>query len=296
MCQTTIANLLQKHSAEGRIAFSKDKEIIPFIETNWAVLANKPRPLKNTWHSSVVKIMQKDNDNFICDNRDNDNLLFALRLRDLTKIAPHYENLKNIKEQNGGPNSNANMRLRGMKKRADNNEAAYSNKRQKSELYVPKLPANGFPAEFPFNKDNFRYILAEPDDNAPFRKEFDETQEYCGKQIPSWICRKLMPDYVLMSMNDRSHYLKISDDRKTVIGEKGYSSIRATHGVSRGTWYYEVKINETPPKGATRIGWAQELASLLCPIGYDKFGYSWRSRKGTVFHESIGNFNSIPIN
>lgn len=43
-----------------------------------------------------------------------------------------------------------------------------------------------------------------------------------------------------------------------------------------------------PEGSATRIGWAQEYANLQSPLGYDKFGYSWRSRKGTKFHESHG--------
>lgn len=43
-----------------------------------------------------------------------------------------------------------------------------------------------------------------------------------------------------------------------------------------------------PEGSATRIGWGQEYANLQSPLGYDKFGYSWRSRKGTKFHESHG--------
>ena len=43
-----------------------------------------------------------------------------------------------------------------------------------------------------------------------------------------------------------------------------------------------------PPNTATRIGWAQYLANLQTPIGTDKFGYAWRSRKGTIFHEAAG--------
>lgn len=42
-------------------------------------------------------------------------------------------------------------------------------------------------------------------------------------------------------------------------------------------------------------GWAQHLANLQAPCGYDKFSYSWRSRKGTVFHESIGKSYSRQI-
>lgn len=43
-----------------------------------------------------------------------------------------------------------------------------------------------------------------------------------------------------------------------------------------------------PEGSASRIGWGQEYANLQAPLGYDKFGYSWRSRKGTKFHESHG--------
>jgi len=162
-------------------------------------------------------------------------------------------------------------------------------KRQKSELTQPKLPSSGFPAEYPFNKDSYRYFLAEPDINAPGKKEYEDSQDYgAGKPIPNWLFRKLMPEKVVLSLHDRAPQLKVSEDRKTVVGEKGYSMIRANAGVTKGIWYYEVKINEMPDNSATRIGWSQELANLQTPLGYDKFGYSWRSRKGTKFHESIG--------
>lgn len=35
---------------------------------------------------------------------------------------------------------------------------------------APKLPAHGYPMEHPYNKDEYRYILAEPDPHAPFRQ------------------------------------------------------------------------------------------------------------------------------
>lgn len=221
-----------------------------------------------------------------------DDVLFALRSHsydDLFKIAPNYDNFR-LPGENGGSN---NLRpSRGMKKKqvgfTANGEQIHPNKRFKSELTQPKLPPNGFPAEFPFNKDGYRYFLAEPDINGPHRKEFDESIEFGGKQIPGWLCRKLMPERILLSLHDRAPQLKVSDDRLTVTGEKGYCMIRASSGVSHGTWYFEIKINDMPEKSATRIGWAQELANLQTPLGYDKFGYSWRSRKGTKFHESMG--------
>lgn len=35
---------------------------------------------------------------------------------------------------------------------------------------APRLPSHGYPAEHPFNKDGYRYILAEPDPHAPCRQ------------------------------------------------------------------------------------------------------------------------------
>lgn len=41
-----------------------------------------------------------------------------------------------------------------------------------SDMAAPKLPAHGYPLEHPFNKDGYRYILAEPDPHAPFRQVY----------------------------------------------------------------------------------------------------------------------------
>lgn len=48
-----------------------------------------------------------------------------------------------------------------------------------------------------------------------------------------------------------------------------------------------------PEGSATRLGWGQDYANLQAPLGYDKFGYSWRSKKGTKFHESAGKHYSV---
>lgn len=56
--------------------------------------------------------------------------------------------------------------------------------------------------------------------------------------------------------------LKISDDRLTVVGEKGYSMVRASHGVRKGAWYFEITVDEMPPDTAARLGWSQPLGKL----------------------------------
>ena len=177
-------------------------------------------------------------------------------------------------------------RGRGTKRKLDNNGA--TGKKSRGELSTPPLPPNGYPKEHPFNRDGYRYILAEADPHAPHRQEFDESSDMAGKPIPGFLCRVLTPESCSVALHDRAPQLNVSDDRMHVTGTKFYCTARATHGVSRGNWYYEVKIVEMPDGAATRIGWAQKNANLQAPLGFDKFGYSCRSRKGTKFHDSVG--------
>lgn len=149
-------------------------------------------------------------------------------------------------------------------------------------------------------------------------QEFDESNDWAGKPIPGWLYRTLIPSTVLLALHDRAPQLKISEDRLSVTGEKGYCMVRATHcknqllkpiifitvphdsfdnqlfnvssflGVNRGCWYWEATVEEMPDTSAIRLGWGQDYGNLQAPLGYDKFGYSWRSKKGTRFHESGG--------
>ena len=82
--------------------------------------------------------------------------------------------------------------------------------------------------------------------------------------------------------------LKVAPDGLTVTGDKGYSIVRGTHSLSYGRWYYEFKVLECPGNAAIRAGCGTVLSVLQAPLGYDRFGYSWRSRKGTIFHDSRG--------
>jgi len=161
-------------------------------------------------------------------------------------------------------------------------------KKNRGELACPPLPPNGYPKEHPFNRDGYRYILAESDPHAPCRQEFDESQDMAGKPIPPFLCRVVTPESVLLALQDRAPQLNVSDDRLWLTGSKFYCTARATHGVIKGNWYFEVRISEMPDGAAIRIGWSQKNGNLQAPLGFDKFGYSCRSRKGTRFHDSIG--------
>lgn len=51
-----------------------------------------------------------------------------------------------------------------------------------------------------------------------------------------------------------------------MVGEKGYSMVRASHGVRKGAWYFEITVDEMPPDTAARLGWSQPLGKqrALC--------------------------------
>jgi Set1/Ash2 histone methyltransferase complex subunit ASH2 len=66
-----------------------------------------------------------------------------------------------------------------------------------------KVTVHGYPVEHPFNKDGYRYYLAESDPHAPNRQAFDESIEWAGKPIPGYFYRMFQGTDVLLSMNDR---------------------------------------------------------------------------------------------
>ncbi|KRX23462.1 Set1/Ash2 histone methyltransferase complex subunit ASH2 [Trichinella nelsoni] len=142
--------------------------------------------------------------------------------------------------------------------------------------------------ELPFTKDGYRYYLTEPDPFAPDKELLSDPQEFAGKPIPSHLNRIIRQTIVKLSSNDRAPQIKLSADGMVATGERGYSVIRGTHGVSRGTWFYEVRVVNQPKDSHARIGWSQPFGLLQAPVGYDKFSYCVRSRHGTRFHDSRG--------
>ncbi|XP_043276432.1 set1/Ash2 histone methyltransferase complex subunit ASH2 [Venturia canescens] len=300
MCVTAIANLLQdgQKEPELRTFFHKDKDIIPFIECHWESMTTMPRRVTQSWHATIHRALLKDVGTlFTMDENNTDGQLFGLTTPDLVLIKPNYEamikgghlKITEMGIQHVAP-LGTGLRGRNAKRKfpGEGTGAGPGKKGRGSDMSTPKLPAHGYPLEHPFNKDGYRYILAEPDPHAPFRQEFDESSDWAGKPIPGWLYRALSPSTVLLALHDRAPQLRVSEDRLAVTGEKGYCMIRATHCVNRGAWYWEATIEEMPEGSATRLGWGQEYANLQAPLGYDKFGYSWRSRKGTKFHESRG--------
>lgn len=39
--------------------------------------------------------------------------------------------------------------------------------------------------------------------------------------------------------------------------------VRASHGVRKGDWYFEISVDEMPPDTAARLGWSQPLGKVI---------------------------------
>ncbi|XP_021092475.1 set1/Ash2 histone methyltransferase complex subunit ASH2 isoform X7 [Heterocephalus glaber] len=312
MCLSALANLTWQSRTQDehpKTMFSKDKDIIPFIDKYWECMTTRQRPGKMTWPNNIVKTMSKERDVFLVKEHpdpgskdpEEDYPKFGLLDQDLSNIGPAYDNQKQSSAVStsgnlnggatfgGGITAGSSGKGRGAKRKQQDGGTTGTTKKARSDplFSAQRLPPHGYPLEHPFNKDGYRYILAEPDPHAPDPEKL-ELDCWAGKPIPGDLYRACLYERVLLALHDRAPQLKISDDRLTVVGEKGYSMVRASHGVRKGTWYFEITVDEMPPDTAARLGWSQPLGNLQAPLGYDKFSYSWRSKKGTKFHQSIG--------
>ncbi|KAB0396090.1 hypothetical protein E2I00_003676, partial [Balaenoptera physalus] len=248
MCLSALANLTWQSRTQDehpKTMFSKDKDIIPFIDKYWECMTTRQRPGKMTWPNNIVKTMSKERDVFLVKEHpdpgskdpEEDYPKFGLLDQDLSNIGPAYDNQK----QSSAVSTSGNL---------NGNDPLFS---------AQRLPPHGYPLEHPFNKDGYRYILAEPDPHAPDPEKL-ELDCWAGKPIPGDLYRACLYERVLLALHDRAPQLKISDDRLTVVGEKGYSMVRASHGVRKGAWYFEITVDEMPPDTAARLGWSQPLA------------------------------------
>lgn len=94
MCITAIANLQQSSAKEGanRLMFSKDKEIIPYIEYHWEALTTTSRRVTQSWHATVHRALMKEiHILFIFEESATEGQMYGLLCTDLTLIKPNYE-------------------------------------------------------------------------------------------------------------------------------------------------------------------------------------------------------------
>ncbi|XP_023372781.1 set1/Ash2 histone methyltransferase complex subunit ASH2 [Otolemur garnettii] len=231
----------------GNTYFLRKQDIIPFIDKYWECMTTRQRPGKMTWPNNIVKTMSKERDVFLVKEHpdpgskdpEEDYPKFGLLDQDLSNIGPAYDNQKQSSavstsgNLNGGIAVGSSGKGRGAKRKQQDGGTTGTTKKARSDplFSAQRLPPHGYPLEHPFNKDGYRYILAEPDPHAPDPEKL-ELDCWAGKPIPGDLYRACLYERVLLALHDRGN--------------------------------------------------------LQAPLGYDKFSYSWRSKKGTKFHQSIG--------
>lgn len=149
--------------------------------------------------------------------------------------------------------------------------------------FVPVAPASPFHTTEPlcFNRLGFRYTpagLSPLESTLPFRT------------IES------NPTTFRVSWEDRSPFIRVTQDGLGLQGEKGFRSARCNAPMRDGRWYMEVKIElgsgDKPPglkrkEGShVRLGWARREAPLNAPAGYDGYSYAMRDKTGEKVHLS----------
>jgi COMPASS component BRE2 len=128
------------------------------------------------------------------------------------------------------------------------------------------------------NRLGFRYMpagLAPEGSTIPFRTIESAPQAY------------------RVSWEDRSTFVKVSQDGLGLLGEKGFRSARCNAPVREGRWYVEVTVEHAggarapdapgPPtaEGAhVRLGWGRREAPLGGPCGLDGYSYGIRDKTG----------------
>ena len=128
------------------------------------------------------------------------------------------------------------------------------------------------------NRLGFRYMpagLAPEGSTIPFRTIESAPQAY------------------RVSWEDRSPFVKVTQDGLGLLGEKGFRSARCNAPVREGRWYVEVRVEHgggaRPPdapgpptaEGAhVRLGWGRREAPLGGPCGLDGYSYGMRDKTG----------------
>ncbi|KAH9977333.1 hypothetical protein BGW80DRAFT_1288672, partial [Lactifluus volemus] len=131
------------------------------------------------------------------------------------------------------------------------------------------------------NRLGFRYVpagLAPDGSTLPFRTIESAPQTY------------------RVSWEDRSPFVKVTQDGLGLLGEKGFRSARCNAPIREGCWYMEVKIEHgggararvadapgAPQRreGAhVRLGWGRREAPLGGPCGLDGYSYGIRDKTG----------------
>eukprot|EP00047_Mylnosiga_fluctuans_P007419 m.253233 g.253233 ORF g.253233 m.253233 type:complete len:493 (+) comp18232_c0_seq1:45-1523(+) len=259
---TTLGALTARHTGTTPPVFSVKKDIMRFIDEYWEVLSGTGKQKPKQWTTVGTTLMQ-------------DSTLFVTA-PDTQRSTTGAYGLSNTNPRWLSPNVHGALLVDvappSTKRKADEPAAG----RRRERRVEGELPVQA-QAAYPFNKDGYRYVLAEkvPGGHA------DEFRYACN------------PGPVSLSQQDRAPQLRLSEDRLTVTGEKGYCSVLASTGVNHGRWYYEATVLPGErlvdrPEPHVRIGWSLNISNLQGPCGFERSSYAWRDTDGSKFHQAKG--------
>ncbi|EKM55918.1 uncharacterized protein PHACADRAFT_144841 [Phanerochaete carnosa HHB-10118-sp] len=149
--------------------------------------------------------------------------------------------------------------------------------------FIPIVPGSPYCTTEPLciNRLNFRYTPAGvtgKEGGVPFRT------------IES------APTAFRVSWEDRSPFIKVTQDGLGLRGDKGFRSARCNAPVREGKWYMEVTIglgggdrpleSKRTEGSHVRFGWARREAPLNGPAGLDSYSYAMRDKSGEKVHLS----------
>ncbi|OEH75979.1 ash2-like related protein [Cyclospora cayetanensis] len=93
-----------------------------------------------------------------------------------------------------------------------------------------------------------------------------------AKLPPLTLARDDLP-FVVLSERYRDRRIKLSADRLTCEGYKGWASVFATHACNSGRFYFEAEVLE-PQLERLQVGWACRYQRFDLPIGANLFSYA----------------------
>ncbi|KAK7689125.1 hypothetical protein QCA50_007816 [Cerrena zonata] len=149
--------------------------------------------------------------------------------------------------------------------------------------FIPIAPGSPYCTTEPLcnNRLNFRYTpagLSAPGSSLPFRTI--ESAPACFR----------------VSWEDRSTFVKVTQDGLGLQGERGFRSARCNAPIREGKWYMEIKIEagggdnlhdlKCTEGSHVRLGWARREAPLNAPAGLDGYSYAFRDKTGDKVHLS----------
>ncbi|KXS16563.1 hypothetical protein M427DRAFT_133939 [Gonapodya prolifera JEL478] len=151
------------------------------------------------------------------------------------------------------------------------------------QLYPPP-PSPGL-VDHPCNAEGYKYDFATPTPNKPFTDNVRLLSAFQARGEGVW-----------WSASDRSPQISVNKEGRSATNEGGFRTVRATHGVKEGCWYFEIMVDRGGGEGKTspeandgahvRVGWSRREGAINAPVGYDSYSYGIRDATGEKIHEA----------